>query len=231
MSLDNSVRAEAAAHRVRVWDLPTRLFHWLLVFCVVGLVVTGKVEGAATAWHARLGYAVLVLLLFRLVWGFIGGRWSRFRSFLYAPRSVLAYLGGRAHPDQLVGHNPLGAASVFAMLVVLLAQAGTGLFTDDEAGFTGPLNRFVATARGLALTSYHRHVGQWLVLALVGLHIAAIVFYERRKRQQLVRPMITGDKEVAHPAPSARDDARSRTVAAAVALACAGLVTWITRLG
>ena len=219
------------SYRIRVWDLPTRLFHWLLATCVVALVVTGKVGGAATEWHARLGYTVLALLLFRLVWGFIGGHWSRFRSFLYPPAKVVAYLGGRAHPDHLVGHNPLGAASVFAMLLVLLVQAGTGLFNDDEAGFTGPLNRFVSTDRGLALTSYHRHLGQWLVFALVGLHIAAIVFYQWRKRQELVRPMITGDKEVAHAAPSARDDATSRTLAAAVALACAGLVTWITRLG
>ncbi|MEJ8836984.1 cytochrome b/b6 domain-containing protein [Ramlibacter sp. AN1133] len=231
MSLDNDKHRNSPPHRVRVWDLPTRLFHWLLAICVIGLVVTGKVGGPATEWHARIGATVLALLLFRLVWGFIGGRWSRFRTFVYAPGSVMAYISGRAHPDHLVGHNPLGAGSVFAMLLVLLAQAATGLFTDDEAGFTGPLNRFVSTARGLALTSYHRNAGQWLVLALVALHIAAIVFYERRKREQLVRPMITGDKEVAHPAPSARDDATSRTVAVAVALACAGLVTWITRLG
>ena len=219
------------AYRVRVWDLPTRLFHWLLVTCVVALVVTGKVGGNATEWHARLGYTVLALLLFRLVWGFVGGRWSRFRSFLYTPGHVKAYLGGRPHPDHLVGHNPLGAGSVFAMLVVLLAQAGTGLFADDEIAFTGPLNRFVSTARGLALTSYHRNVGQWLVYALVALHLAAIVFYVRRKRQVLVRPMITGDKEVPYQAASARDDVVSRTLAAALALACAGLVTWITRRG
>jgi cytochrome b len=229
MSLDKHPDRGPEAYRVRVWDLPTRLFHWLLAICVVGLVVTGKLE--ATEWHARIGCAVLALLLFRLVWGFIGGHWSRFRSFVYAPGRVVAYLGGRAHPDHVVGHTPLGAGSVFAMLLVLLAQAATGLFTDDEAGFTGPLNRFVSTARGLALTSYHRHLGQWLVLALVGLHIAAIVFYEHRKRQALVRPMVTGDKEVAHAAPSARDDATSRTVAAVVALLCAGLVTWIARLG
>ena len=89
-------------------------------------------------WHARLGYAVLALLLFRLVWGFVGGRWSRFASFLYAPRSVLAYLRGQPHPDHLVGHNPLGAGSVFAMLAVLLAQVATGLVSDDEIAFTGP---------------------------------------------------------------------------------------------
>jgi cytochrome b len=218
-------------YRVRVWDLPTRLFHWLLATCVVLLVATGKIGGAATEWHARIGFTVLALLLFRILWGFFGGYWSRFRSFFYAPGSVLAYLGGSPHPDHLVGHTPLGAGSVFAMLLALLGQAATGLFADDEAGFTGPLNRFVSTARGLALTSYHRNVGQWLVLALVALHIAAIVFYARRKRQTLVRPMITGDKEVPHQAQSARDDAAARTMAAVLALACAGVVTWIVRLG
>ena len=100
---------------------------------------------------------MLTLLLFRIVWGFIGGgHWSRFRSFLYAPVSVLAYLGGRAHPDHLVGHNPLGAGSVFAMLLVLLAQVATGLMGDDEIAFTGPLNRFVSSASGRARTWYRK---------------------------------------------------------------------------
>lgn len=219
------------SHRIRVWDLPTRLFHWLLVFLVAGLVVSGHVGGDATAWHARMGYAVLTLLLFRLVWGFLGGHWSQFRSFLFRPATVMEYLGGRVHPDHLVGHNPLGAASVFAMLLVLLVQAGTGLFADDEIAFQGPLNRLVSTARGLALTWYHRNIGQWLVVALVLLHVAAIAFYVKRKRQDLVRPMLTGDKVVAHPARSARDDAATRFLAAVVALLCAGLVTWIVGLG
>lgn len=218
-------------YRVRVWDLPTRLFHWLLVFCVVGLVVTGKVGGNAMPWHARFGYAVLTLLLFRIAWGFVGGHWSQFRTFTYAPGSVAAYLGGRSHPDHLVGHTPLGAGSVFAMLLVLLAQAATGLFADDEIAFTGPLNALVSTERGLAFTSYHRNVGQWLLLALVVLHIGAIVFYELKKRQVLVRPMITGDKELAHEARPARDDLSSRAVAAVLALACAGVVWWIVGLG
>jgi cytochrome b len=227
----NNKRPETMSYRVRVWDLPTRLFHWLLVFCVVALVVTAKIGGAATPWHARLGYTVLALLLFRIVWGFIGGHWSQFRSFLYAPGSVVDYLGGRSHPDHLVGHNPLGAGSVFAMIAVLLAQAGTGLFVDDDAGFQGPLNYLVSTARGFSITWYHRNVGQYLILALVALHIGAIVFYTRRKRQQLVRPMIFGDKLLPAPARSARDDLRTRMVALAVAAVCTGIVIWIVRLG
>ena len=219
------------AYRVRVWDLPTRVFHWLLALAVVGLVVTGYTGGGAMQWHARLGYTVFALLLFRIVWGFAGGHWSRFRRFLFAPRSVLAYVNGRAHPDHLVGHNPLGAGSVLAMLLVFAAQVATGLVADDEAGFTGPLNRFVSSARGLSATWYHKEVGQLLVIALVLLHLAAIGWYVLKKRQVLVRPMIAGDKELAAPAPSSRDDPASRVVALAVIAACAGLVAWIVSLG
>ena len=218
-------------YRVRVWDLPTRLFHWLLVCCVLGLVVTGYVGGAVIEWHARLGYAVLTLLVFRIAWGFVGGHWSQFRSFAYSPNSVMAYLGGRAHPDHLVGHNPLGAGSVFAMLLVLLAQVATGLVSDDEISFTGPLNRFVAGSKALAATWYHKQVGQWLVIALVLLHVAAVAYYVRRKKQNLVRPMIVGDKELAAPAKSSRDDVVSRFAALVLLAASAGLVTWIVRLG
>ena len=218
------------AYRVRVWDLPTRLFHWLLVLCVVALVITGYVGGGAMEWHARIGYAVLALLLFRIVWGFIGGRWSRFASFLYAPGSVKAYLAGRSHPDHLVGHNPLGAASVFAMLLVLLAQVATGLVGDDEISFTGPLNRFVSTSKGLAATWYHKQVGQWLLIALVVLHIAAIVWYRVKKRQDLVRPMIVGDKEVGHQTAAARDDLASRGMALVVLALAAGAVAWLVSL-
>jgi cytochrome b len=219
------------AYRVRVWDLPTRVFHWLLVVCVAGLVATGYIGGAAMEWHARLGYCVLALLLFRIVWGFVGGRWTRFANFLYHPRSVVAYLRGQSHPDHLIGHNPLGAGSVYAMLLVLLAQVGTGLVADDEIAFTGPLNRFVSSARGLAATWYHKEVGQLLVIVLVLLHIAAIVYYAVKKKQNLVQPMIFGDKEVATPAASSRDDAVSRIGAAVVLVVAAGIVTWLVRLG
>ena len=217
------------SHRIRVWDLPTRLFHWLLAVCVVALVATAY--AGAMQWHARAGYAVLALLLFRIVWGFIGGRWSRFASFVYAPRSVAAYLRGNAHPDHLVGHNPLGAGSVFAMLLVLLAQVATGRVGDDEIAFQGPLNRFVSTARGLAATWYHRQIGQWLVIGLVLLHVAAILYYVLKKRQVLVRPMVVGDKDVATPTMPSRDDAISRLIAAAVLAGCSAFVWWVVRLG
>ena len=219
------------SNTVRVWDLPTRVFHWALVACILGSVVSGYVGGAWMAWHARLGYAVLTLLLFRLVWGFVGGYWSRFAAFLYSPRSVLAYLRGQSHPDHLVGHNPLGAGSVLAMLLVLLAQVGTGLVGDDEISFTGPLNRFVETGKGLAATWYHKQVGQWLVIGLVALHVGAVLYYLLRKKDNLIGPMLAGDKRVAHVTRSSRDDAVTRGAALAVLLACAGLVAWVVSLG
>ena len=218
-------------NKIRVWDLPTRIFHWALVACILGSVVTGYLGGALMVWHARLGYAVLTLLLFRLLWGFVGGYWSRFPSFVYSPRSVLAYLRGESHPDHLVGHNPLGAGSVFAMLLVLLAQVATGLVGDDEISFTGPLNRFVESSKGLAATWYHKQVGQWIVIALVLLHVGAVLYYLYRKKDNLIRPMIGGDKQVGHAARSSRDDAVSRTVALALLLACAAAVGWLVSLG
>ena len=119
---------------VRVWDLPTRLFHWVLAACVIGSVVSAKVGGNAMVWHFRLGYAVLALLLFRLLWGVVGGRWSRFSSFICAPSTLLRYLRGQGRPGDHfhVGHSPLGALSVLSLLAVLLVQVGTGLVADDE---------------------------------------------------------------------------------------------------
>ena len=217
--------------KTRVWDLPTRLFHWLLAACVVGLVVTSKVGGDAMLWHFRLGYTVLALLLFRLVWGLVGGRWSRFGSFLYGPGTIVRYLRGQGDPLHRVGHNPLGSLSVLALLVVLAAQAGTGLFADDEIAYAGPLASRVSTELSLQLTRYHKAVGEPLVLALVALHLLAIVFYAFVKRERLVGPMITGDKELPVEAPASVDTAGLRLLALAVMAACAAAIVWLVGLG
>ena len=218
-------------HTVRVWDLPTRLFHWALVGCVVGLVITGNVGGNAMVWHGRLGYAVLTLLLFRLVWGFVGGRWSRFGSFVVSPTSTFAYLRGQIAPERSVGHNPLGAWSVLALLLVLFAQVGSGLFADDEIAFTGPLAGLVSGDWVSNLTRYHKDVGKLLLIGLVVLHLLAIAFYRLLRRQHLVRPMIVGDKLLPHPAPASNDSARTRWWALLVLLLCAAAVYGIVSLG
>lgn len=214
----------------RVWDLPTRAFHWLLTLAFFGLVITAKIGGNAMQWHMRLGLLVLTLLAFRLVWGVIGGRWSRFASFVYAPATVLRYLRGQHRPDDHfeVGHNPLGALSVLAMLGLLLVQVGTGLVADDEIATTGPLNRYVSNATGLAASAWHTHYGQWLLLALVALHIVAIVVY-RRRGKNLLTPMITGDKLLPPSVPAAQDNLATRGLAALVLAACAALALWIAR--
>lgn len=195
---------------VRVWDLPTRIFHWSLAVGVIGLVITGQLGGAAMAWHFRLGYAVLTLLLFRLLWGFVGGRWSRFAAFIPTPAGLWNYLRGRTGAQATVGHNPLGALSVLAMLLLLLAQVGTGLISDDEIANSGPLTRFFSGTLVSQATAYHKGLGKTLLIVLVLQHLAAIAFYLLRRRDNLIRPMLLGDKELPTSLPSARDDGRSR---------------------
>jgi cytochrome b len=222
--------------RIRIWDLPTRLFHWLLALCVVGLVVTGRMGGNLLEWHFLMGYTVFALLLFRLVWGFIGGRWSRFASFIYAPATLWRYVRGQGDLVHDLGHSPLGAGSVFAMLLVLAAQVGTGLFADDEIATTGPLARFVSTETSLMLTGYHKTIGQWLLIVLVLLHVAAIAYYRFAKGKHLVGAMVHGDKLLANaglaaPTLAAADSLATRVVAAVVVAVCAGVVVWVVRLG
>ena len=218
---------------VRIWDLPTRLFHWLLAVSVIGLIVTAKVGGDAMNWHFRLGYVVFALLLFRLVWGFVGGRWSRFASFFPTPARLGRYLRGQARPEDHAGHNPLGAFSVLAMLLVLAAQVGTGLFSDDDIAFAGPLTGLVAGSTVRAASSYHKDVGQLLVIGLVVLHLLAIAFYFFAKRKNLVRPMVTGNKTRAEVGgvTAATDGFRRRALALVLIALAAGVVTWVVKLG
>jgi cytochrome b len=223
---------EARPTRTRIWDLPTRAFHWLLALAVSGLLATGFL--GAMEWHFRLGYLALALLLFRLGWGFIGGRWSRFAAFLYRPRSIVAYLRGDAHPDHLIGHNPLGALSVFAMLGLLALQVGTGLLADDEISNVGPLSHLVSGAIASLATGWHAERGKWLVIALLVLHLLAVLYYALVRRHRLVGPMISGDKTLAAPAATAakpsRDDAASRLLALVLFATCVAFALWIGSL-
>jgi cytochrome b len=218
---------------VRVWDLPTRLFHWALVACVIGLIVSGNVGGNALVWHMRLGLLVGALLLFRIVWGLVGGRWSRFANFICAPATVLRYMRGQARPGDHfeVGHNPLGSFSVFGLLALLALQVASGSMADDEIATTGPLNRFVSIATASLATGWHRGLGKALVVALVLLHVAAIVYYLRRKKQNLISPMLTGDKVLPAGTPASTDNLVARGLAALLFAACAGLAAWVASLG
>jgi len=217
------------ARPTRIWDLPTRLFHWALAASVIGLLATGL--GGIMEWHFRLGHTVLALLLFRFFWGFVGGRWSRFASFLYSPRWVLAYLRGRAHPDHLVGHSPLGALSVFAVLGILALQVATGLFSDDEISASGPLTRFVSNATVSLASQWHAQFGMWGVIALASLHVLAVLYYALVKRERLVGPMISGDKLLAGlRVAESRDTTATRFTALLLFLLCAAFAAWIASL-
>jgi cytochrome b len=223
---------EGARSPTRVWDLPTRLFHWVLAGCVIGSVVSAKIGGNAMAWHLRLGYAVFTLLAFRLVWGLIGGHWSRFASFIYAPGAVLRYLRGQSGPGEHheVGHSPLGALSVFGVLGLLGVQVASGLVSDDEISTTGPLAKLVSGRTTSLATAWHHGWGQALIIALALLHVVAIVVYLRRGRD-LVRPMIVGDKVLPPGVPSAADHALARGVAVLAFTLCAAGVAWVVSLG
>lgn len=215
---------------VRVWDLPTRLFHWQLAAAVIGLVASGKVGGNALVWHQRFGLVVFTLLGFRLLWGVVGGRWLRFASFVCAPGTVLRYWRGEQRPGDHfeVGHNPLGALSVFALIAVLLLQVATGLVADDEIATTGPLNRYGASALGLSATVWHKGSGQWLLLALMALHVTAIGVY-RLRGQHLIKPMLTGDKPLPPGVPPSTDSATTRGLALVLVLGVGAVAVWIAR--
>jgi cytochrome b len=146
---------------------------------------------------------------------------------------MAAYLRGRARPDHLIGHTPLGALSVFAVLAILALQVATGLMADDEISASGPLTRFVSGELVSLATGWHKAQGKWIVIALVSLHLLAVLFYVLVKRHRLVRPMVTGDKlvsaENAEVAPS-RDDAASRWLALVLFALCAGVAYWVSSL-
>lgn len=219
-------------HKVRIWDLPTRLFHWVLVCALVALIVTAKLGGSAMVWHFRLAYLALTLVIFRLIWGFVGGHRSRFVSFWPTPGRLLRYLHGQASLDERSGHNPLGALSVLAMLLALGAQLLAGLMADDEIAFAGPLSGRVSGSTVDLATHYHTQWGPYLLIGLVVLHVVFVVVYQWRGHH-LVGPMLSGDRSVPADASlkATRDDAWTRLGALAVLGVSAALVYVLVRWG
>jgi len=175
-----------------VWDLPTRVFHWLLVCSLIGSYVTAKL-GEMT-WHMRLGFLMIGMLIFRVLWGLIGPRHARFGSFIKGPGTILRYLKGGV---KSVGHNPLGAGMVVLMLALLVLQVATGLFSTDDIAYVGPYNPSVSHKLAEQLTAIH-HKNFNLILAAIGLHLCAIIYYTFVKKERLVPAMIHGGKPAEH---------------------------------
>ena len=217
-------------HRIRIWDLPTRGFHVLLALCVAGLIATGEI--GLMQVHFWLGYLVLTLVLFRLVWGFVGGHWSRFIHFVPSPSKLRAYLQAiraqQAPPS--IGHNPLGALSVLGMLSVLLLQVFSGFMSDDEIASTGPWTALVPADWVELATAYHSDIGKVLLILLIGLHVGTVLYYKRIKHDDLITPMLTGDKVFTTEVQASRDTRTSRLFALGVLVGCAYVVYRLVNL-
>lgn len=205
-----------------VWDLPLRVTHWALALAVAGCFATHYAGIEWFTWHRRCGFVVLVLAVFRVVWGIVGTRHARFASFVRGPGAVLQYVRGQA--ARPVAHNPLGALSVLALLALLLLQAGTGLFANDEIMSTGPFYGWIAPELSNRITSLHRYSSD-VLLVLVGLHVAAIAWYALVRRERLVPAMFTGRKPATDvPAGEAITHSRTLLAVAIVAVLATALV-------
>jgi cytochrome b len=163
------------------------------VLCISGSIISVNLGGNAIQWHAYFGYSILSLLIFRIIWGFVGSTHARFATFLPTKESLMQYLQGKS--PRVLGHNPLGALSVFALLFTLCVQVFTGLFVDDEIAFQGPLAKYVPGWVSSLLSEIHEG-NQVVIFTLIAIHISAIWFYKKFKGENLIRPMISGDKEI-----------------------------------
>lgn len=210
---------------IRIWDIPTRLFHWFLVLAIAGLWYTGT-EGDMDR-HLPLAYFTLALLLFRLIWGFVGGFYSRFSAFQLAPMNAIRYIRSGLKSDY-PGHNPLGSWSVVALLLCIAVQLTTGLFANDSILTEGPLAHYVSSDLSDQMTSWHA-LNFNILLGLIALHIAAVVFYTAVKRDDILPAMITGKRSVSE---NVDEPARKNPAYSIISIAVAAGVVWlITQLG
>lgn len=193
--MSNSINTPT--QKIKVWDFPVRFFHWSLAICFAISWASAELFDNAMQYHLYAGYATLVLILFRILWGFVGSTTARFTSFVRSFLTTLNYVSTlrEPHPGKQIGHNPLGGWMVMAMLGFLLAQAGTGLFSSDDVSTQGPLAFWVGDTLSDTLSGIHQQLFNFL-LVLVSLHITAVLFYRFFKHDNLIAPMITGYKHL-----------------------------------
>ncbi len=214
--------------RVRVWDLPTRLFHWLVVLLLLAAYVTWRLNWMD--WHVWIGEAVLTVVLFRILWGCFGSDTARFARFLAGPGAAVRHLAHslRREPDRQVGHNAAGGWMVLLLLSLLLVEPLTGLFVNNEVANEGPLGELVPASVDNAVTALHAYLWDAL-LAAAALHILAIAVYAFAKGHNLIAPMLSGDKSlpVDVAAPRMARAARAVLLLGCSALAVAALATFL----
>lgn len=228
MQDESRIAADAPQVPVQVWDVPVRMFHWLIVALVLASWVTSEVGGSAMRYHMWIGYSILTLVVFRIAWGFVGSRHARFSDFVHGPLAVGRYLRGTSD-EVSVGHNPAGGWNVLALLGSLAVQVGTGLFANDELAAEGPFAARVGNEWSELLSTLHRY-NFYVLLALVALHLAAVLFYFFVKRENLVMPLITGRKQL--PVTRAGEAQIASIWLAVAVLACVvGLVALVLKSG
>ncbi|MEP3197281.1 MAG: cytochrome b/b6 domain-containing protein [Lentilitoribacter sp.] len=181
--------------KVKVWDVYIRIFHWLLLICILVSFISFRLDEMDI--HFISGHCVLALLIFRVIWGVIGSRTALFHTFIKGPGAILNYVKNPSSEKfkGMIGHSPIAALSVIAMLVVILVQVGTGLISDDEILLQGPLAKYVSGDMSYQATTYHG-INAKLIIGLIVLHLAAIAFYRFIKKDNIVKPMVSGQKEV-----------------------------------
>lgn len=228
---------------ILIWDLPTRIFHWSLAILVVFQFTTGWLGEEWLALHALFGYATLALILFRVLWGFFGGYWSRFSNFIPSPVTLYLFIK-HSHkssdatqpehfdqkPTPIPGHNPLGALSVLVMLALLLAQIISGLMSNDEISFEGPFAGKVSNATVEWMTHYHSEIGFYLIPLFVCIHILAVLYYKFKKNQDLISSMVHGFKQVEAHIRASSDTISNRFLALALLALSALIIYAILRL-
>lgn len=190
--------------KIKVWDLPTRLFHWTLFLSVIFMWYSASEGGAWLQWHLRVGVGIVILLIFRIIWGFVGSDTAQFRQFVKGPKQIKRYLKNDISESEQPGHNPLGALMVLALIGALLFQAATGLFASDDNSYlyNGYLQHWIGSAGSVARKIHITFFN--LLLLLIGIHIVVVWLYLLVKKHNLIHPMLSGMKTIAKPIPHLR---------------------------
>jgi cytochrome b len=225
----SSAETSTGSQTIKVWDLPIRIFHWSLVLLFIAAYVTNELGTTYFQYHVWCGYSLIVLVCFRIIWGLVGTYHARFIHFVRNPITTLKYALStlRGTEKHYTGHNPLGAVMVIVLLLGLLAQGFTGLFTNDEILNVGPLYAYISNDLSLQLTSLHRQLFYW-ILGAVALHIVAVLVHQFIKRDDIITPMFTGKKVKANDALEQVSIKSSRIILALSILVVLALVlTWV----
>lgn len=230
MASDTGSQHQSRPRTVGVWDIPVRVFHWLLVALIIVSFTTAQIGGNAMQIHELSGFTILTLVLFRLLWGMFGSTYARFTDFVRHPGQAIAYARAlrRGRPAFYAGHNPLGGWMIVALLTCLLVQVGTGLFANDDIMTEGPLYDWVSKQTSDTLSEIHE-TNFYVLAVLIALHVCAALYYLLGKRENLILPLFTGRKQL----PEAQDAPEVRGgplwLALLLLVLCAGGVYLLVR--